>query len=439
MKRFTWQELSLLNQRHNAHVAYRGKVYDISSFIDKHPGGADQLLYGAGKDVTHIFDSYHPSKACKVLDQYLVGELSTNEFEVLETGGEFYSALKEKVSTYFKTNNIDAKWDPWMFLRCIVFYLLALTCWYLMITFHSWRLLAPALALLWGFFSAMVAIAINHDAGHFAITHKPWVWKWVAAVAECLIGTSTHIWIYQHTFGHHTYPNVDGADPDVLVHRDKPDIWRINQTQERRARYGYQHLYMPFLYCFLGIKMRLQDFHSLWLAVKGTVRVNPLTSSQLAVFLVSKAAHCVLRFVVPSLYVPIGSLLFLNLVYDVMYGFWLGIVTQLNHINGRVLGPSSGRLEGAPRRWAEVQVATAQDYATDSWFWTVFTGSLNHQVSHHLFPGVIQSHYPKITPIVRQTCAEYGVNYLCVPTTWDAICSHLGHLKRMGQEHSNTM
>ena len=26
VRKFTWKELSLLNQRHNAHVAYRGKV-----------------------------------------------------------------------------------------------------------------------------------------------------------------------------------------------------------------------------------------------------------------------------------------------------------------------------------------------------------------------------------------------------------------------------
>ena len=73
--RFTWEELSKLNQRHNAHVAVRGKVrerflqsyscmvsvqvYDVSGFIERHPGGADQLLLGAGRDVTILFESYH--------------------------------------------------------------------------------------------------------------------------------------------------------------------------------------------------------------------------------------------------------------------------------------------------------------------------------------------------------------------------------------------
>jgi cytochrome b involved in lipid metabolism len=34
-------------------------VYDVSGFIEKHPGGARQLLLGAGRDITMVFESYH--------------------------------------------------------------------------------------------------------------------------------------------------------------------------------------------------------------------------------------------------------------------------------------------------------------------------------------------------------------------------------------------
>ena len=83
---------------------------------------------------------------------------------------------------------------------------------------------------------------------------------------------------------------------------------------------------------------------------------------------------------------------------------------------------------------AELQVATTQDYATDSWFWTVFTGALNHQTTHHLFPGVIQSHYRLITPIIKKTCEEFGIKYHYVDTTQEALGCHLEHLRRLGQE-----
>ncbi len=35
------------------------QVYDVSKFVDRHPGGRDQLLMGAGRDVTQVFESYH--------------------------------------------------------------------------------------------------------------------------------------------------------------------------------------------------------------------------------------------------------------------------------------------------------------------------------------------------------------------------------------------
>lgn len=76
-RRFTWKELSQLNKKHNAHVAYKGKVswilrwsllvifgihlkvYDVSSFVLNHPGGVEQIMMAASHDITHIFELYH--------------------------------------------------------------------------------------------------------------------------------------------------------------------------------------------------------------------------------------------------------------------------------------------------------------------------------------------------------------------------------------------
>ncbi|XP_074617568.1 uncharacterized protein LOC141876720 [Acropora palmata] len=58
-RKFTWEELSSLNQKHNAHVAVRGKVYDVSQFLSRHPGGSDILIMAAGRDVTITFECYH--------------------------------------------------------------------------------------------------------------------------------------------------------------------------------------------------------------------------------------------------------------------------------------------------------------------------------------------------------------------------------------------
>jgi len=38
--------------RNSAWVAVDSKVYDVTSFINKHPGGSEFLLLHAGRDIT---------------------------------------------------------------------------------------------------------------------------------------------------------------------------------------------------------------------------------------------------------------------------------------------------------------------------------------------------------------------------------------------------
>ncbi len=32
----------------------------MSEFVARHPGGMEQIMMGAGRDVTQLFESYHP-------------------------------------------------------------------------------------------------------------------------------------------------------------------------------------------------------------------------------------------------------------------------------------------------------------------------------------------------------------------------------------------
>jgi len=116
----------------------------------------------------------------------------------------------------------------------------------------------------------------------------------------------------------------------------------------------------------------------------------------------------------------------------------LATLTQINHVNSEVMWPEpkDDKMKLFSMYWAEMQCASTQDYTTDSWFWTVFTGGLNHQTSHHLFPHMLQSYYPQITPIVRKTCKEFGVRYNYFPTFWEALCCHFRHLQEMGRDGS---
>lgn len=53
------QELAKHNKAGDCWMAIRGKVYNVTRYLDYHPGGHDQLMRGAGKDATSLFDEYH--------------------------------------------------------------------------------------------------------------------------------------------------------------------------------------------------------------------------------------------------------------------------------------------------------------------------------------------------------------------------------------------
>lgn len=56
------------NTRKDCWVIIHGKAYDVSDFVDEHPGGSAIILKYAGKDATKAFDPIHPSDT---LDKYL--------------------------------------------------------------------------------------------------------------------------------------------------------------------------------------------------------------------------------------------------------------------------------------------------------------------------------------------------------------------------------
>ncbi|KAG5510600.1 hypothetical protein JKF63_06898 [Porcisia hertigi] len=58
------------------------KVYDITQFVDQHPGGVDTLLSVAGKDGTSEFNAVgHSDSALEDLRQYYIGEIHPDDAE----------------------------------------------------------------------------------------------------------------------------------------------------------------------------------------------------------------------------------------------------------------------------------------------------------------------------------------------------------------------
>jgi len=441
-RQFTWEELVSLNEKHNAHVAVRGKVYDVSRFLTHHPGGQDVLLMAAGRDVTVVFESYHgfSSIAPKMLQKYYVGDLVSTEFPTFPELGAFYNTVRNRVQKHFKDTKQDPKNSPWMWLRLVIMPTVVVLLWLAQMFWFSHNLLLSCVAAAFmGWFHALTVMVNVHDASHFTITRNPIVWRVVGHIHDFLLGCSYYVWVYQHIFGHHPYTNIDGFDPDISTAEHKPDMRRIKWSQNWLPRYFYQHIFMPLIYCGLGMKTRAQDIYYLFYYKKNsTIRFNLPTMSQLVVFITGKLFYLLYRVVLPCMILGAWKMIALFVIADMVGSYWMALTFQASHVISEVDWPQPDKDGKVNRDWAEMQIETTQDYATDSWFLNVFTGALNHQTAHHLFPGVSQIYYPQITPIIREACKEFGVRYNYKDTLFQALGCHIAHLKRLGQRQEKT-
>lgn len=76
----TLEEVKQHNTRNSVWFVIHNKVYDVTKFMDEHPGGEEVLLEQAGKDASEIFeDVSHSADAKDLMKNYLVGELPEHE------------------------------------------------------------------------------------------------------------------------------------------------------------------------------------------------------------------------------------------------------------------------------------------------------------------------------------------------------------------------
>ncbi|KAL6983312.1 Cytochrome b5 isoform A [Sarracenia purpurea var. burkii] len=75
-KLYTMQEASQHNTAGDCWVVIDGKVYDVSTYLDEHPGGDDVILVVTGKDATDEFeDAGHSKTARELMETFFIGEL----------------------------------------------------------------------------------------------------------------------------------------------------------------------------------------------------------------------------------------------------------------------------------------------------------------------------------------------------------------------------
>jgi linoleoyl-CoA desaturase len=341
--------------------------------------------------------------------------------------------MKARVSAYTKQHHITRD-SALMYAKTLVL----LACWGL---FYYLGLVRGNLVstVLFGFFHAQLGINIMHDGNHGAYSNNQLVCK-IAAFVMDLMGSSRVVWQHQHNVGHHPNSNNSAMektppskmdplsfDPDAAA--GNPLI-RLNPSQPHRWIHQFQHIYMWLLIVGINFKWFVNDIRAMTKRKYMEIDFGKTRVGEIESLAITKSIFLLYGLGVPFyLHGPFGALLFVT--FTVATGYVFVLMFGVNHLTEECTFPDDN-LAVDKRDWAVLQVMTASNFATDSFFWTCISGGLNFQIEHHLFPGMNHTHLPSISPIVRQTCKEFGVPYKNFPSFWAAIYSYYSHLKTLG-------
>ncbi|XP_044756742.1 cytochrome b5-like [Coccinella septempunctata] len=80
LEKYSRNDVKNHNDSNSTWLIIENKVYDVTTFLNEHPGGEETILEEAGKDATEAFISAgHSSEAREMLRKYEIGELIDSE------------------------------------------------------------------------------------------------------------------------------------------------------------------------------------------------------------------------------------------------------------------------------------------------------------------------------------------------------------------------
>jgi linoleoyl-CoA desaturase len=142
--------------------------------------------------------------------------------------------------------------------------------------------------------------------------------------------------------------------------------------------------------------------------------------------------------IIPMIVWGFGPWLLGFFLLHVVMGLTLSLVFQLAHVveNTEFENVALDETKHIETAWAEHQIKTSSNFSMDNRVISWFVGGLNFQIEHHLFPKVSHIHYPAISKIVIEKCAEFNLPYNQYPTITGAIASHFRVMRMLGKQPS---
>ncbi|KAG6922788.1 fatty acid desaturase 2, partial [Chelydra serpentina] len=394
---YGWEEIQRHNLRTDKWLVIERKVYNITTWAARHPGGPRVISHYAGEDATDAFRAFHlnPSFVQKFLKPLLIGELAPGEpSQDRGKNPQLVDDFRALRKTAEDMNLFKA--DPLFFSLYLGHIIMMEALAWLLVSYYGTGWITTFILSCILATSQAQAGWLQHDFGHLSVFKKS-IWNHIVHkfVIGHLKGASANWWNHRH-FQHHAKPNIFKKDPDVnMLH-----IFVLGDSQP--VEYGKKKLkYLPY-----------NHQHEYFFLVFPPLLIPVYFQMQIIMTMIRRrfwadlawAFSYYMRYFI--MYIPfygvLGSLFLLTFV-RFLESHWFVWVTQMNHI------PMEIDCE-KHRDWLSAQLAATCNIE-QSFFNDWFSGHLNFQIEHHLFPTMPRHNYCKIAPLVKSLCTTYGVHY----------------------------
>ncbi len=360
---------------------------------------------------------------------------STNPIKIKfkNNSSPFYSELKREVAGLLDKNTMEranrimiSKFaiytSIFIALYCCIYTPLVSSNFYLLILNY----------ILFGITGILLAFNCAHDCVHNTFSTNKSLNKIVFYLVFNLQGVNSRLWHKRHIASHHIFPNVDGCDADI----DDNPFMRLSPHQKLRKHQKFQHIYAIFLYSIYTLH---------WIFVKDFIYLNKKKLANLknqtysAFFILEviflKILYLTFLIALPSMFtIATFQQIFISfLIMHFFISLFFVLTLIISHLCLETEFPKVDENGELPYDYYEHQLAVSLDYHPESKLANFIFGGFNSHTAHHLFPNLQHTLYTQITPIIKSKAIKYKLPYKekNIP---QAIISHFGYLKKLGQE-----
>jgi sphingolipid 8-(E/Z)-desaturase len=362
-------------------IGWKENDIRLGDFVHVHPGGEKVLRAFANKDATDVFYSMHGPlfRAHRMIDKLEV--VGKNERDVSEIQRDFRQLAQDLGHEFVeRSDEMTRRWVWEFWWGCMVWfigaaYLASNPAWV------WWSALSLAVAFFQvGWFS--------HDLAHMSVVGDGTEQRMIGIVGSILGGYSYEWWREKHNQQHHVLTNVVGGDEDIDT---LPLIGWDSKIVRGRAGFLVRHQHI-LMWMWLGFARVFWRWRSL-------CRLEPKELKNLAIhyaWYMSMVANMNLGLKT--------SLMWIALVEFV--AGWLTSFVFIQSHNGKEVMLS---MDDSADFWSH-QLSTTSN-VTQGWLTNWFSGYLNLQIEHHLFPWLPRKMLVEAQPRVKAICKKHNLPY----------------------------